>query len=179
MGFAWYLHSERSAPYQLPGAAPTARMLPYVDPILAPLETGDHGYSAGVLEDLAAEFRADGEKVNIDDREIYRVAGTINQILLEAVNDRGRHLDRLARLGTDVEGATVDPSAVRSDLGETERKHLELAVAISWQRNSGAYRNRVEELWARLDRLQRGRFRSGAVEESAPDATPADKPSSP
>jgi len=36
-------------------------------------------------------------------------------------------------------------------------------VAVSWQRNSGTYRNRVEELWYRLLRLEQGRFRPGSA----------------
>ena len=51
----------------------------------------------------------------------------------------------------------------RTDLPETERRRLELAVAVSWQRNSGTYRNRVEELWYRLLRLEQGRFSPGSA----------------
>jgi hypothetical protein len=61
----------------------------------------------------------------------------------------------------------VGPSpGARTDLPETERRHLELAIAISWQRNSGTYRNRVEELWYRLLRLEQGRFHTGSAPSS-------------
>ena len=160
LGFAWYLHKERSAPYELPGNAPTTLLLPYIDPILAPLETGASGYSAETLTELSAAFRSQREKVNLDDKEVFSTAITISDILKEALDDRGRHMERLLRLGSPVEGASISPSEVRSDISETERKHLELAVGISWQRNSVAYRNRIEELWARLLRMEYGRFRT-------------------
>jgi hypothetical protein len=76
------------------------------------------------------------------------------------LEDRGRHIERLLRLGSAVEGATIAASEVRHDIIETERRHLELAIGISWQRNSITYRNRIEELWARLLRLEYGRFKS-------------------
>ena len=66
-GFAWYLQRERSAPYQLSGEAPSSRLLPFIDPILAPLETGATGYSAESLAELQSAFRAEREKVNLDD----------------------------------------------------------------------------------------------------------------
>jgi hypothetical protein len=66
----------------------------------------------------------------------------------------------------------ADPAA-RTDLGEAERKHLELAVGVSWQRNSVTYRNRVEELWYRLLRLEQGRFRGGSAPQSMMPALPS------
>ncbi len=159
IGFGWYLHQERSAPYQLSGEAPTSLLLPYIDPILAPLETGFTAYSAETLAELAARFRSEREKLNLDDKDIFATAITIAEILKEALDDRNRHIERLVRLGTPVEGASIPPTEVRSDISEPERKHLELAVGISWQRNSVAYRNRIEELWARLLRLEYGRFK--------------------
>ncbi len=175
LGFAWYLQQERSAPYQLSGEAPSSRLLPFIDPILAPLETGATGYSPESLAELQSAFRAEREKVNLDDEEIYATAATIAQILEEALADRDRHMERLVKLGSPVQGIPPDPQA-RTDLPETERRHLELAVGISWQRNSGTYRNRVEELWYRLLRLEQGRFRLGSAPQSMmpdlPDATP-------
>ena len=175
LGFAWYLQQERSAPYQLSGEAPSGRLLPFIDPILAPLETGTTGYSPESLAELQSAFRAEREKVNLDDEEIYATAATIAQILEEALADRDRHMERLVKLGSPVQGIPPDPQA-RTDLPETERRHLELAVGISWQRNSGTYRNRVEELWYRLLRLEQGRFRMGSAPQSMmpgmPDAAP-------
>lgn len=161
LGFAWYLHGERSALRQLSGEAPSALLAPYVDPILAPLETGSSGYSAETLAGIEAGFRTERGKANLDEGEIYGTAATIGQILQEALADRQRHMERLVKLGAPVEGMAPDPAA-RTDLGETERRHLELAVGISWQRNSVAYRNRLEELWHRLLRLEKGRFRPGS-----------------
>lgn len=163
--FAWYLQQERSAPYQLSGEAPSSRLLPFIDPILAPLETGVTGYRPESLAELQSAFRAEREKLNLDDEEIYATAATIAQILEEALADRDRHMERLVKLGSPVQGFAPDPQA-RTDLPETERRHLELAVGISWQRNSVTYRNRVEELWYRLLRLEQGRFRMGSAPQS-------------
>jgi hypothetical protein len=165
LAFAWYLQQERSAPYQLSGEAPSSRLLPFIDPILAPLETGATGYSPESLAELQSAFRAEREKVNLDDEEIYATGATIAQILQEALEDRDRHMERLVKLGSPVQGLAPDPGA-RTDLPESERRHLELAVGISWQRNSGTYRNRVEELWYRLLRLEQGRFRGGSAPQS-------------
>lgn len=162
IGFAIYLQQEKSAPHQLPGEAPSALLMPFIDPILAPLETGPSGFSAETLTDLEERFRTERQNLNRDDKDVYGTAGTIAQILAEAVEDRDRHLERLLRLGWPVPGMAPDPGA-RTDLSEQERRHLEMAVMVSWQRNSGAYRNRAEELWARLLRLERGRFRSGSA----------------
>jgi hypothetical protein len=174
LGFAWFLHQERSEPYHFLGNAPSPQLLPFIDPILAPLETGTTGYSPQSLAELQTAFRAERQNVNLDDQEIYSTAGTIAQILEEALADRDRHMERLVRLGSPVEGIRPDPGA-RTDLPETERRHLELAISISWQRNSGTYRNRVEELWHRLLRLEQGRFRDG----SAPQSMMPDLPAAP
>jgi hypothetical protein len=48
-----------------------------------------------------------------------------------------------------------------------------VAIGISWQRNSGNYRNRVEELWYRLLRLEQGRFRDGSAPQSMMPALPS------
>jgi hypothetical protein len=173
--FAWLLQQERSAPYQLSGEAPSSRLLPFIDPILAPLETGATGYSAESLAELQSAFRTEREKVNLDDEEIYATGATIAQILEEALADRDRHMERLVKLGSPVQGVAPDPQA-RTDLPETERRHLELAVGISWQRNSGTYRNRVEELWYRLLRLEQGRFRTGSAPQSMMPEPPAMTP---
>lgn len=170
IGFGWYLHQDRSAPFQLSGEAPTTLLVPYIDPILAPLETGATGYSAESLSELASRFHSEREKLNLDDKEIFATAITITQILQEALEDRGRHIERLLRLGSAVEGASIDPAEVRVGISEAERKHLELAVAISWQRNSVTYRNRIEELWARLLRMEYGRFRVGSDSIGTPVA---------
>jgi hypothetical protein len=175
LGFAWYLQQERSTPYQLSGEAPSSRLLPFIDPILAPLETGATGYSAESLAELQSAFRTEREKVNLDDEEIYATAATIAQILEEALADRNRHMERLVKLGSPVQGVPPDPQA-RTDLPETERRHLELAIGISWQRNSGTYRNRVEELWYRLLRLEKGRFRLGSAPPSMMPELPATRP---
>lgn len=175
LGFAWFLHQERSAPYQLPGEAPSARLMPFIDPILAPLETGTTGYSAENLAELQSAFRAEREKLNRDDQEIFTTAATIAQILQEALEDRSRHLERLVKLGSPVQGVAPDPQA-RTDLSETEHRHLELAVGISWQRNSGTYRNRVEELWYRLLRLEQGRFRTGSAPQAMTPEIPTAAP---
>ena len=175
LGFAWFLQQERGAPSRLPGDAPSAQLLPFIDPILAPLETGATGYSPESLAELQSAFRADREKANLDDKEIYATAATIAQILEEGLADRDRHMERLVKLGSPVQGVSPDPQA-RADLPENERRHLELAVGISWQRNSGTYRNRVEELWYRLGRLEQGRFRGASAPQSMmpelPDTAP-------
>ena len=64
LGFAWFLQQERSAPYQLPGEAPSAELLSFVDPILAPLETGTTRYSPESLSRLPSSIRAEREKTS-------------------------------------------------------------------------------------------------------------------
>lgn len=170
LGFGAYLHHERSAPVELPGEAPSSLLLPFVDPVLAPLTTGDSGFSAETLSALQSRFRAEGAKLNADDADVFTSAAVIAQILEEAIQDRARHLERLANIGSDVRGTS--PEAGRA-LSETQRKHMELAVDVSWQRNSTSYRNRIEELWARLLRLERGRFRLGSAPPSMISELPA------
>ena len=41
----------------LQGEAPSTKLAPFVDPILAPLETGATGYSRESLADLQSAFR--------------------------------------------------------------------------------------------------------------------------
>jgi hypothetical protein len=166
------LHQERSAPDKLSGDAPSKLIMPFIDPILAPLETGADGFSADSLSSVEMALRSARSEVNLDDQEVYATALTMTQILGEAAADRQRHLARLLKLGSPVIGMTPDPSA-RTDIGEAERKHLELAVGISWQRNSVTYRNRVEELWYRLLRLEQGRFREGSAPQSMVPALPS------
>jgi hypothetical protein len=172
LGFAWYLHQERSAPDKLSGDAPSKLLMPFIDPILAPLETGVGGFSTEDLSSTEAALRSARSEVNLDDQEVYATAMTLTQILGEAAADRQRHLARLLKLGSPVIGMAPDPSA-RTDIGEAEQKHLELAVGISWQRNSVTYRNRVEELWYRLLRLEQGRFRGGSAPQSMMPELPA------
>jgi hypothetical protein len=140
-------------------------IMPFIDPILAPLEIGLDGYSSETLSSVKASLRTERAKANLDDQDVYAAAATMVQILGEADADRRRHIDRLLKLGSPVLGIPADPAA-RTDIGEAERKHLELAVGVSWQRNSVTYRNRVEELWYRLLRLEQGRFRGGSAPQS-------------
>jgi hypothetical protein len=172
LGFAWYLHQERSAPTKPSGDAPSTMIMPFIDPVLAPLETGLDGYTSESLSSVESSLRAERAKANLDDQDVYAAAATMVQILGEADADRRRHIDRLLKLGSPVLGMPADPSA-RTDLGEAERKHLELAVGVSWQRNSVTYRNRVEELWYRLLRLEQGRFRGGSAPQSMIPELPA------
>lgn len=166
-GFAFYLHAARSGATFLPGEAPTAKLLPFVDPILAPLQTGDAGYGAETLAEMVSGFRAERDKVNRDDAEIYATAATIAGFLQQALEDRGRHLERLGRINGPAAGP-AEPGTTRPATSETQRKHLELAVDVSWQRNSTAHRNSIEELWVRLARLEQGRFRAGSAAPAQP-----------
>lgn len=147
-GFAFYLHNARSAPRMLPGEAPTTLLTPFVDPILAPLPVGAAGYDVEALDALASQFRRERENAGRDDAEIYAAAASITGFLREALMDRDRHLQRLEDLGPGRNPA--------------ERKHLELAVDVSWQRNSTAHRDSIEQAWTRLLRLEQGRFRAGS-----------------
>lgn len=169
--FAWFLQQERGSVRALAGEAPSNILAPFIDPILAPLETGESGYSPETLAEIEDRFRGDKDKANIDDREIFALAATIAGILREAVEDRSRHIDRLLRLGAPVQNAGAPDETAKTRMTETERRHLETAVGISWQRNSGAYRNRVEELGLRLMQLERGRF-SGTDSAVAPGGNP-------
>lgn len=152
MGFALYLHFEQQAPQLLSGEAPTAQLMPFVDPILAPLQTGGAGYGAETLESLATQFRQEREKASKADAEIYLAASTIADFLREALVDRERHLERLEALN--------GPGAPAAN--PTQLKHLELAVDVSWRRNSTAHRDSIEQIWVRLQQLEQGRFRTEA-----------------
>ncbi len=162
LGFTWFLQQGRPASRLLQGEAPSTKLAPFIDPILAPLETGVTGYSSESLADLQSEFRLEGEKTGPGDDEVYSKAATMAQILQEALDDRDRHMQRLVKLGVPLAGMVPDRQAP-TDIPETERRRLELAVAVSWQRNSGTYRSRVEELWYRLLGLEQGRFRPGSA----------------
>lgn len=157
LGFGFYLQQGKSAALLLPGDAPSTLLQPLIDPILAPLETGRTGIADDSLDELEATFRNARETARLDDKDIFSTASTAAQILKEAAEDRERHIERLLKLGSPVSGYLHDPEA-RTDLPESESKHLELAVTISWQRNSLLYRDRLEELWHRLLRFEKGRF---------------------
>ena len=172
-GFAFYLQHEKGGRTPLPGDAPSTLLLPFIDPILAPLETGTPGYDSDALKRVAAELQSVRESVNRDDSEVYSIAGTIASILQESLDDRTRHLQRLVDLGSPVIGLSDGGAPKNPDMTETQKQHLELAVGISWQRNSVTYRNRVEELWYRLLRLEQGRFREGSAPQSMLPALPA------
>ncbi|MBE2180004.1 MAG: hypothetical protein IAE97_05995 [Chthoniobacterales bacterium] len=168
LAFAWYLHEQRSAPRTLPGEAPSAALLPCIDPILAPLEPGESGCTPEMLAGLASRFREEREKSGLDDKEIFGTAAVMAEILQEAAQDRTRHIDKLLKIGSPVHGASPPVATAAGGLSETERRHFEAAVGVSWQRNSGAYRNRIEELWMRLVRLERGRFQSTPAANTVP-----------
>jgi len=172
LGFAWFLQQGRGTTQPLQSAAPSTELLPYIDPVLAPLETGAVGYSPESLADLQSKLRVDQEAAGLDDRDIYATAATMAQILQEALEDRERHMERLVKLGSPVAGV-APAEQVRANLPEAERRHLELAVGISWQRNSGVFRNRLEELWYRLLRLEQGRFRAVPTMQELPAAAPS------
>lgn len=159
--FTVFLHHEKGSAVVLPGEAPSNQLEIFVDPLLAPLETGAGGYDPARLAAVSGQIAAARAGVGLDDREIYNNAGTLAAILQEAADDRARHLQRLVDLGSPVLGLSDGKAPARTDLAENARRHHELAVAVSWQRNSGTYRNRIDELMARLVRLESGRFRSG------------------
>ena len=173
-GFALYLQHEKSSRTPLPGEAPSTLLLPFIDPFLAPLEMGTPGYEPEALDRVVAGLQSARSSANRDDSEVYSVAGTIASILREALEDRTRHLQRLVDLGSPVIGMSEGGAPKNAAMTETQKQHLELAVGVSWQRNSVTYRNRVEELWYRLLRLEQGRFRGGSA--SAAMVPPATAP---
>ena len=162
-GFAFYLQQEKAGRAPLPGEAPSERLLAFVDPILAPLETGTGGYDPAKLEEEIARLQQGAAAANLDDREVYATGATMASILREAAEDRARHMQRLVDLGSPVIGLGEGGAPKNPSMTETQKRHLELAVGVSWQRNSGSYRNRVEELWYRLLRLEEGRFAGGSA----------------
>ena len=165
-GFAFFLQQQKSGRTALPGEAPSTELLPFIDPILAPLETGTAGYVPEDLVRVDADLQSKRDGVNRDDQEVFSVAVTIASILQEALQDRDRHLQRLIELGSPVIGVSEDAAPKTPAITEVQRQHLELAVGVSWQRNSGTYRDRVEELWYRLLRLEQGRFAGGSAPQS-------------
>lgn len=168
-GFGLFLQQQKSGATPLWGEAPGKRLAVFVDPILAPLETGTSGYDPAELEKVTVALHDERNTVGLDDKEIYSTAITLAGILQEAADDRVRHLQRLVELGSPVIGMSGGDVPARADMTEIARRHHELAVDVSWQRNSGTYRNRADELMARLTRLEKGRFRSPA---SAPPVSP-------
>jgi len=162
-GFAFYLQQQKAGRTPLPGEAPSERLLAFVDPILAPLETGTGGYDPAKLEEVTAQLQKENVAANLDDKEVYTTAATMASILEEAVQDRSRHMQRLVVLGSPVIGLSEGGAPKNPSMTDTQKQHLELAVGVSWQRNSGTYRNRVEELWYRLLRLEEGRFQGGSA----------------
>jgi hypothetical protein len=171
-GFALLLQQQKSGRTTLAGEAPSERLEAFVDPILAPLVTGAEGYFPESLEEATAQFRRSGSAGNLDDGEVYTTAATIAALLLEAAQDRASHLQKLVDLGSPVLGLSDGGAPKNPSITDKERQHLELAVDVSWQRNSGAYRNRVEELWFRLLRLEQGRFRAGSAPQSVMPESP-------
>ena len=162
-GFAFFLQQQKAGRTPLPGEAPSTQLLPFIDPVLAPLETGSGGYDPAALANVDAGLQTARGTVNHDDQEVFSVAATTASILREAAEDRARHLQRLVDLGSPVIGISEGGPPKNPAMTEAQRRHLELAVDVSWQRNSGAYRNRVEELWYRLLRLEQGRFQGGSA----------------
>lgn len=152
MAFAYYLHSQRSPGRMLPGDPPSSQIAPFADTILAPLETGTAAIDADGLSAMESHFLAQRQEAALDDKDIYGKAATLAGILREALADRERHLERLSRIAEPGENTTNAPD-------KNARQHLELAVSISWQRNSATYRNRADELLAHLTRLEQYRFR--------------------
>ena len=174
-GFAFYLQHQKAGRTPLPGAAPSERLLAFVDPILAPLETGTGGYDPATLDKVAAQLQKDAAATNLDDREVYTTATTMASILQEAVQDRARHMQRLIDLGSPVIGLSEGGAPKNPSMTDAQKQHLELAVGVSWQRNSGTYRNRVEELWYRLLRLEQGRFQGGSASAAMAPPNPSNQ----
>ena len=174
-GFAFYLQQQKAARTPLPGEAPSERLLAFVDPILAPLETGTGGYDPAKLDEVKTQLQADAAAANLDDRELYTTAATMTSILQEAAQDRARHMQRLVDLGSPVIGLSEGGAPKNPSMTDAQKQHLELAVGVSWQRNSGNYRNRVEELWYRLLRLEEGRFQGGSASAAMVPPNPSDQ----
>ena len=168
MAFACYLHAQRSPGRMLSGDPPSSLIAPFADTILAPLETGTAGVDADSLSAMESRFLTQRQEAALDDKDIYGKAATLAGILREALADRDRHIERLARITAPGENNT-------NPADKTARQHLELAVSISWQRNSTTYRNRADELLAHLTRLEQYRFRpaNASGNESRPPAAPA------
>jgi len=174
-GFAFYLQQQKTGRTPLPGEAPSERLLAFVDPILAPLETGTDGYDAAKLDVVTAQIQTDAAGANLDDREVYGTAATMASILQEAAQDRTRHMQRLVDLGSPVIGLSEGGAPKNPSMTEAQKQHLELAVGVSWQRNSGTYRDRVEELWYRLLRLEEGRFQGGSASAAMAPPNPSNQ----
>ena len=174
-GFAFYLQQQKAGRKSLPGEAPSERLLAFVDSILAPLETGANGYDEAKLDQVAEQLQNDAAAATLDDREVYTTAATMTSILQEAAQDRARHMQRLVDLGSSVIGLSEGGAPKNPAMTDAQKQHLELAVGVSWQRNSGTYRNRVEELWYRLLRLEQGRFRGGSASAAMPPTNPSNQ----
>lgn len=148
LGFGFALHIRQSASQPLGGDPPSSSLQPFVDPVLAPLETGMAGCPQGALEGLERRLQVERARAGAPDQEIYRLASVITRLLADAEADRAKHLERLAEL----------EKQSPSELPAYKRQQFAAAVSVSWQRNSVEYRNRLEELWIRLSNVETGRF---------------------
>jgi hypothetical protein len=84
-------------------------------------------------------------------------------------------MQRLVDLGSPVIGLSEGGVPKNPSMTDAQKQHLELAVGVSWQRNSGTYRNRVEELWYRLLGLEQGRFQGGSASPAMVPPNPSDQ----
>lgn len=148
LGFGFALHLRQNESRPLGGDPPSSSLQPFVDPVLAPLETGMAGCPQGALGDLEQRFQAERARAEVQDQEIYQLASVIALLLADAEADRGKHLERLADL----------EKQPPSELPSYKRQQFAAAISVSWQRNSVEYRNRLEELWIRLSNVETGRF---------------------
>lgn len=152
LGSTVFLHRQKNSAVTLPGEAPSPQLAEMIEPILAPLATGPVDYET-TLTKLSSEWQKTRASVSLEDKEIYTTADTLTGILQEAAADRARHLQRSESL----------ESSANPTMTETARRHHELAIDISWQRNTSIFRLRVEELILRLQSLERGRFRAASI----------------
>ncbi len=146
LGFGAWMHFRQVQKEPLAMEAPSTSLEGFFDPVFAPLETGPLPYDFHRMEELAEEFRQQAERVGIDDRDIFTTAIALCGVLRDAIEDRATHLEKLARI------AEAEPDA-------NKVRHLELAVSVSWQRNSASFRDKAERLWTKLAQLEAGRFR--------------------
>lgn len=148
LGFGWGMNLRQSSYAPLAGVSPTSTLHPFVDPILAPLETGMAGCPQGALAEVEARFQARRAEVAPENQEVCRLGGVVARLMSDAEADRIKHLERLAEL----------EKQSPTELPQYKREQFTSAISTSWRSNSAEYRNRLEELWVRLSALETGKF---------------------
>lgn len=151
---------DNRTPEELPplivGDPPSVQLAPCFSPILSPLDEGASSCDSGSISRMLLNFQVNRGDATEADKPVYSTAADTASVLREALQDRNRHLEKLAKLAA-------------GSIADSKRQHLALAIGVSWQRNAQSYRNRIRELFLRLLSLEKDRFSSDSASASTVD----------